>query len=96
MSDRPPPYRRRTLPAPTDPAAVAASLAFQAPPPARPADRRDLEARILAYPGDWRRVALLLLDSRGTACLNDEALRTIAQIMDEIAPPPGSHDEVGQ
>lgn len=81
---------RRTLP---DPEALAASRAFQepatppptlTPPETAGPGRGALVSRLLAYPGDWRRLALVLLDTRGPEAFTNAALLTLTAIADAL------------
>ena len=90
------PYQRRP-PAPPSAAALEASAAFQMPAPdpapapelAEP-DRCALVTRILAHPGDWRRIALVLLDTRGPDAFTTEALVTLTRIVEAIEHKPNA------
>ncbi len=86
-------YNRRPRADIACPEALAASLAFQMPGPVPEAtpdratvDRPELVKRILAAPTDWRRVAFLVMDTKGPNALSDEALLAMVEVLNVLAP----------
>jgi hypothetical protein len=82
------------------PEALRVSLDFQRPTPPAPGpdapdnrpdpDRLALVKRIQAHPGDWRRLAMLIVDTQGPGAFNDQALETMGRVLDVLAPGDGA------
>jgi len=80
-------YPRHRNPDPATPAPTVTPAADQG------TNRNALVERLTRYPGDWRRLAYLLLDTRGPETFTDAALLTMTRILDAIESKPTTENE---
>lgn len=71
-------YPRHRNPDPATPAPTVTPAADQG------TDRNALVERLTRSPVDWRKVALVLLDTRGPEAFTDTALQAMTRILDAL------------